>query len=54
MPQPVISDIENRNIKSPTVATAAKLAKVLGVTIEDLVSEYTDPVDSGDDQERAG
>lgn len=34
--QPIISDIENGKIKSPTVETAMKLAKALGCTVEDL------------------
>lgn len=40
VPQPVISDIENGKIKSPTVSTAFKLAKALGVTIEDIVTVF--------------
>lgn len=39
VPQPIISDIENGKTKSPTVDTAIKLSKVLGCTVEYLVSE---------------
>lgn len=42
VPQPIISDIENGKTKSPTVDTAIKLAKALGCTVEDLVSEHYD------------
>lgn len=44
VPQPIISDIENGKTKSPTVDTAIKLAKALGCTVEDLVSEHNDSI----------
>lgn len=42
VPQPIISDIENGKTKSPTVDTAIKLSRVLGCSVEELVSEYSE------------
>nr|WP_029423477.1 helix-turn-helix transcriptional regulator [Alicyclobacillus macrosporangiidus] len=37
VPQSVISDIETGTAKNPTVTVLAKLAKALGVTLDELV-----------------
>lgn len=39
VPQSVISDIESGTSKNPTVLVMAKLAQVLGVSVEDLLGE---------------
>lgn len=39
VPQPMISDIENENVKNPTVSTMMKLARALRCTVDDLIEE---------------
>ena len=39
VPQPMISDIENENVKNPTVSTRMKLARALRCTVDDLIEE---------------
>ncbi len=39
VPQPMISDIENENVKNPTVGTLMKLARALRCTVDDLIEE---------------
>lgn len=39
VPQPRICDLVKGKVKNPRLETAVKLARALGVTVEDLVSE---------------
>lgn len=39
VPQSVINDIEKGKTKAPRVDTMAAIARVLGVTVDDLISE---------------
>lgn len=39
VPQPMISDIENGNVKNPTIKTLFKLSSALKCTVDDLISE---------------
>lgn len=39
VPQPMISDIENGNVKHPRVDTMYKLACALRCTVDDLLAE---------------
>ena len=39
VPQPMISDIANGNVKNPRLMTIYKLAKALRCMIEDLIEE---------------
>jgi transcriptional regulator with XRE-family HTH domain len=39
VPQPMISEIENKIVKFPRVDTMAKLARALRCTVDDLIEE---------------
>lgn len=42
VPQPMISDIENGNVKNPTIKTLFKLSSALKCTVDDLIVEEVD------------
>lgn len=39
VPQPMISDIENGNVKNPTIKTVYRLATALRVLVDDLIED---------------
>ena len=39
VPQPMISDIENGNVKNPTIKTIYRLATALRVLVDDLIED---------------
>ena len=42
VPQPMISDIENGNVKNPTIKTLFKLSSALKCTVDDLIVDEVD------------
>jgi len=39
VPQPMISDIENENVKNPTIKTMYRLATALRCLVDDLIEK---------------